>query len=113
MGDDIIINRKLIALILVAAVASCMLAGCLGDKVVGTWKSTSTSTLITFNKDNTFSIDLVLLGDINGTWKKADGAYTLYSNSGDVLGKALFLSNGNLQVTLAGGLLSSEFTKIS
>lgn len=88
-----------------------MFSGCLGDKIVGTWKSTDSEATLTFNKDGTYSAAFGSLG-AQGTWEKADdGSYTLYYNSAKI-GSATLVDK-NLQVNLGFGIFSlkGDFTK--
>ena len=88
-----------------------MFSGCLGDKIVGTWKSTDSNATITFNKDKTFTASLGILGGLKGTWEKSGDEYTFYSESGSKLGSAVFV-NKNLRVTVGGIIpISGEFVK--
>jgi len=98
------INKKLLAAVLILALITCMFSGCLGDKIVGTWKSVNSNSTITFNKDKTFSAPL-----ISGTWEKSGDEYILYSASGSKIGSAVFV-NKNLRITIAG-FITGEYTK--
>ena len=89
-----------------------MFSGCLGDKIVGTWKSADSSATITFNKDKTFSYNgaLGILG-LKGTWEKTNGSYVLYSEGGTRLGTAAF-EKKDLRVTVGGAIsISGLFVK--
>jgi hypothetical protein len=110
MGDTIIIKKNLLAAVLVLVLIGCMFSGCLGDKIVGTWKSTDSNATLTFNKDGTYSASFGSLG-AQGTWEKTDSVYTLYYNSGKI-GTATIVDK-NLQVNLGFGIFSlkGDFTK--
>ena len=87
-----------------------MFSGCLGDKIVGTWKSTDSKATLTFNKDNTYSASFGSLS-AQGTWEKTDGVYTLYYNNGRI-GTAT-IEGKTLQVNLGFGIFSlkGEYVK--
>lgn len=109
---DTIIKKTLIASVLVLVLTACMFSGCLGDKIVGTWTSdSSSSTTVTFNKDGTYAAKAGII-EIKGDWIKEDGNYTLYYQDVKV-GSASFDSSKSLRITLGSGLLSisGTFTK--
>jgi len=95
---------------LVILLAACLLSGCLGDKIVGTWKSTDSNATITFNKDKTFTANFGLIGTYQGTWTKDGNVYNLYYNNAK-LGTAEFTGK-NLTIKI-GGIISfnQEFVK--
>lgn len=95
---------------MVLVLAACLFSGCLGDKVIGTWKSTDSDATITFNKDGTFTSDLGVLGEYQGTWQKEGDIYNLFFN-GAKFGTAE-IANDNLKVSI-GGIISfnKEFVK--
>jgi len=78
MRGDTIIKKNAVVLIMVLVLAACLLSGCLGDKIVGTWKSTDSNATITFSKDKTFTANFGLLGAYQGTWEKDGNTYNLY-----------------------------------
>ena len=105
------VKKRLLASVLIFALIACMFSGCLGDKVVGTWKSTDSNATITFNKDKTFSASIGLFGNLNGTWDKSGNEYTFYSGSGSEIGTAVFV-NKNLRVTVSGLIpITGDFVK--
>ena len=107
----IMIKKRLIASVLILALVACMFSGCLGDKIVGTWKSTDSNATITFNKDKTFTASIGLLGNLNGTWEKSGDEYILSSTSGSKLGSAVFV-NKNIRITVGGIIpITGEFAK--
>jgi len=103
-------KKSALALILAVVLAACLFSGCLGDKIVGTWKSTDSNATITFNKDKTFSANFGLIGTYKGTWEKDGNVYNL-SYNGAKFGTAEFKGK-NLNIKL-GGIISfnQEFTK--
>ncbi|MDR2944191.1 MAG: hypothetical protein LBU81_03785 [Methanosarcinales archaeon] len=105
------IKKTLIASVLILILAACLFSGCLGDKLVGTWKSTDSEATITFNKDGTYAASFGALG-AQGTWEKAeDGSYAIYYNSAKI-GSAT-IADKTLQVNLGFGIfsLTGSFTK--
>ncbi|MCL2863026.1 MAG: hypothetical protein FWE54_02915 [Methanimicrococcus sp.] len=88
---------------MIFVLAACLLSGCLGDKVVGTWKSTDSNATITFNKDKTFTANLGLIGTYQGTWEKDGNVYNLYYR--DAKFGTAELSGKNLTVKI-GGIIS-------
>ncbi|MCL2141652.1 MAG: DUF4923 family protein [Methanimicrococcus sp.] len=101
----------LISLIMILTLVTCLFAGCLGDKIVGTWNAKNSSATITFNKDNTFTAKVGLL-NTNGTWEKSGSEYILYGSGGTRIGSAVFVGK-ELRLVLGGGILSisEDFTK--
>ncbi|WNY26417.1 hypothetical protein [Methanolapillus ohkumae] len=87
-------------------------AGCMGDKVVGTWDGQKTKAIATFSDDKTYTISAGLV-EFSGTWSKDGSEYILYSNDTKI-GTAIFV-NKDLRITIGSGILSitDDFVKRS
>lgn len=105
--EGIIIKKSLLASVLILVLAACLLSGCLGDKIVGTWNGEQSSTTVTFDKDGSYNAKTGLL-ELKGTWEKTDGNYSLYYQDVKV-GSAVF-EGKVLRITLGSGLLSISDT---
>ena len=101
----------LMSLIMILVLITGFFAGCLGDKIVGTWNAKNSGATITFNKDNTYTAKVGLL-NTSGTWEKSGSEYILYGSGGTRIGSAVFVGK-DLRVVLGGGILSisEDFTK--
>ena len=104
-------QKTLLISIMILTLAAGIFAGCLGDKIVGTWDGKSSNATITFNKDNTFTAKVGLL-NTSGKWEKSGSEYILYSANGVKIGSAVFVGK-DLRVVIGGGILSisEDFTK--
>lgn len=112
-------NRKVYSIIAAVALITtfCLVPGCLGDKIIGTWEMDSGlvgHVTATFNKDNTAKITVNGIIEIkfeNLTWEKSNNEYILKDKEGNIFGTAQF-SGENLKITYETGIGGVNITGV-
>ncbi|MDV0446743.1 hypothetical protein MsAg5_05950 [Methanosarcinaceae archaeon Ag5] len=95
---------------LLLVLLACVAAGCMGDKIVGTWDGEKTGAAATFADDKTFTISAPLVS-LSGTWAKEGGEYILYGSNNTKIGSAVFVGD-TLRITIGGTIsVTDDFVK--